>query len=148
MPQNGRQSTFKVFFLSRIFLIIGVVILILVSIGYGRSVYQSYKIKQEINSLQEQIHSLEKKKLESMDILSYVMSRDFVEEKARTELNLKKPDEKVIVFYDKNGEEKNGRQGSEDIEESTGQKFSNPIKWWYYFFSHQLGEKKFKNANS
>ena len=64
-----------------------------------------------------------------MEILNYVMSPDFVEEKARTELNMKKDGENVIVFKNENSYSKRENR----IHINTGQKISNPLKWWYYF---------------
>ena len=63
-----------------------------------RACYQDYQVAQEIRALQEQVNQLQKKKIESTALLSYVMSADFVEERGRTELNLKKPGERVLVI--------------------------------------------------
>lgn len=119
----------KRFFGSRLFLIVLFIIAVLVALGYARAYYQDYKVKQEIKSLQNDVKNLEKKKLESMEILKYVTSDAFVEEKARTELNLKKPGENVLIMKSEEQEDlvlaKNQAVEEKDL--------SNPMKWWYYF---------------
>lgn len=134
--QREKQSFLKRFFGSRLFLLIALILAILVAIGYGRAYYQDYKIRQEINALQDEVKRLEHKKLESMEILKYVTSDAFVEEKARTELNLKKPGENVMVVTNPEVETPPLFTGEGKGEVSP--LLNNPIKWWYYFTSRQL----------
>lgn len=127
---RGRKQPFlKRFFTSRLFLIVAFVIVVLIAIDYARAYYQDYRIKQEIKALEEEVHSLEKKKIESMQILDYVTSPAFVEEKARLELNMKKPDEKSIIVK---SEDVNQEQTEEKQLQETAH-IGNPLKWWYYF---------------
>lgn len=65
-------------------------------------------------------------------MLSYVLSPDFVEEKARLELNMKRPGERVAVV--------NVGEGGQPTEEPAAalQDFGNPLKWWYYFTQHAM----------
>lgn len=129
MNQNDEKVQVKRFLGSRLFLIIGVPLALLVAFGYVRSYYNGYKVNQEIAALEKEIKTLEHKKIESMEILDYVMSPNFVEEKARTELNMKKEGENVLVFKNENTYQERETYKSEE----TGQKMSNPLKWWYYF---------------
>lgn len=122
------KSSFWRFFGSRWFLLTALAAVVLVAVGYARAYYQDYQVRQEIENLKEQVQKLEKKKLESMEILKYVTSDSFVEEKARTELNLKKPGENVLVV--KSTLEENFVQRGEPVEKDH---LSNPMKWWYYF---------------
>lgn len=133
--QKNEKSFFKRFFSSRWFLVTAFAVAVLVAFGYARAYYQDYKVRQEIDSLQEQVKKLEHKKLESMEILKYVTSDAFVEEKARTELNFKKPGENVLIV----------KNQAEQVEiEETAQNLpvektllNNPIKWWYYFLNRK-----------
>jgi cell division protein FtsB len=106
---------------------------ILAIIGYARAYYQDYKIRQEIEALQYEIQSLEKKKIESLEILDYVMSDGFVEERARTDLSMKAPGERVIMFTESSST-------AVDATAVTSQKknLKNPIKWWYYVTNKQI----------
>lgn len=128
------KTFFKRFFGSRLFLVVALLIVIFVAFGYARAYYQNYRVKQEITALQEQVRGLEHKKLESMDILKYVTSDQYVEEKARSELNLKKPGEKVVVFNTL-VETTTNTAIKPPVEKDL---LNNPIKWWYYFSHKQV----------
>ena len=104
--------------------------------GMVRSFYIGYKIDQEILGLESEIKSLQKKRLESMEILKYVMSDSFVEAKARTELNLKRPGEKVLIVTNPERDGDDSRRAPTDAR----QRLINPVKWWYYFTRHALPE--------
>lgn len=119
-------------------MLIALVCVILVAAGYIRAYYQDYKIRQEISALQDEVKLLEHKKLESMEILKYVTSDAFVEEKARTELNLKKPGENVMVVT--NPEVEKSLPIAGEGEGGVSPLLSNPIKWWYYFTKHELAQ--------
>jgi len=99
--------------------------------GYSRAYYQDYLVKQEIQSLQEQAKKLAAKKMELLEVLKYVKSDGFAEEKARTELNMVKPGEQVLVapkaVVVENRQENNSVVGWTNI--------SNYKKWWQYFFN-------------
>ena len=84
--------------------------------------------------MQQELQNLQHKRIQSMDILRYVMSNDFVEEKARTELNMKKPGEHVVIIQDAD----TGTVSSSTPNHSSGQTASNPLKWWYYFTHRTL----------
>lgn len=129
MTNRPQSSGIRRFFSSRLFLIVILIITALVAFSYARVYYQDYKVRQEIESLKKRVNALDTKKIESMKILEYVMSKQFVEEKARTELNLKEPGEKVLIINDlveNNLEETNQDEGG-------NAPLSNIAKWWYYF---------------
>ena len=138
MTKTDEKNQVKRFFGSRLFLIIGIPLALAVILGFVRSYYSGYKVNQEIANLEKEIRTLEHKKIESMEILNYVMSSGFVEEKARTELNMKKEGENVLVF--KNENSYLDREISKN--ESTGQKISNPLKWLYYFTNKEYVPNK------
>ena len=75
-------------FLSPWFLVGAVLVIFGLLFSFGRSFYQDYQMRAEISRLQNEARNLSAKKLESLEILKYVQSRQFAEEKARTELNL------------------------------------------------------------
>ena len=132
MKRKQQDTPVGRFFGSRLFLIVLLGAVVLVAVAYARAYYQDYKIREEIRSLEDQVRTLETKKLESLDILKYVQSDAFVEETARTQLNLKKPGEQVVVIP--NAEERQARA----IPSDNPQHLSNPMKWWYYFSHKEL----------
>ncbi|OIO18514.1 MAG: hypothetical protein COY69_02995 [Candidatus Magasanikbacteria bacterium CG_4_10_14_0_8_um_filter_32_14] len=126
----------KRFFGSRLFLFIMFGLAVVVAVGYARAYYQDYKIKQEIKNLQDEVSSLKKKKINTIDILKYVSSTAYVEDQARTELNMKKPGENV-VFVNNSGEDTKSNTTQDNISNS-GQFISNRLKWLYYFIHKPL----------
>jgi cell division protein FtsB len=128
---STRINPVRRFLTSRLFLLVTLPVVFMVTFGYLRSLFSGYKINQEISALQTEIQSLKKGKLESMRILDYVMSDSFVEAKARTELNMKKPGENVIIVT--NSKNDLDSELENDISSTAGQVLSNPVKWWYYF---------------
>ena len=123
------------FFKSKILIIILLGVLALTGFAYGRAYYQDYEVKQEIARLQDEIRNLEVKKLESLELIEYVRSTAFAEEKARMELNLAKTGEKMAVVVDKDNAQPKGGQADEKVVELSN--ISNIIKWWNYF----MGDK-------
>lgn len=126
-----QNNNFKYFFYSKFFLIIIVVAIIFISFASLRLYYQDYKIRQDIDDLKYQAATLETKKIEILNILEYVKSDDFIEEKARTELNLIKPGEKVVIIKDLESQKNEIRQRNETMIKLNN--ISNLVKWWKFF---------------
>jgi len=137
MVKQKNKSLVRRFYASRLFLLISLLFFGLVGLGYVRAYYQDYKIKQEINTLEQEIRKLETKKIESLEILQYVISPDFVEEKARLELNMKKPGENVAIIQ-------RGEELSEAVVENYKEdspELSNPKKWLNYFLNKPIDKE-------
>lgn len=136
MTRNPQSSPLRRFFTSRLFLLVIFCMIGLIIFGSIKTYYQDYKVKQEIASLQSEVDHLQKKKFQSMELLEYITSDSFVEEKARTELNLKKPGEHVLIIP--NTPNSSETKQISDQSSHSGQSLSNPIKWWYYFIHKPL----------
>ena len=134
MRRNKHSSPLRRFFVSRLFLLLSLIVIGFVAMSYARAYYQDYTIRKEIIALQEEVKDLQKKRLESMEILEYVRGDAFVEEKARTDLNMKKPGEQVIFLKNIAA----SLQTDENTIVQSGQDLSNPLKWWYYFIHAPL----------
>lgn len=137
MVKKENKSLVRRFYASRLFLLISLVFVGLISLGYARAYYQDYKIKQEIKALEQEIRGLETKKIESLEILQYVTSPDFVEEKARLELNMKKPGENVAIVQRGEGSPEIAVQ---DYKEDNIE-LSNPKKWLNYFLNKPIDKE-------
>lgn len=120
-------------FTSRFILIALMVVAGFLTVNYARAYYQDYKIRQEILALQNEVKHLEQKKIQSLKILDYVTSDAFVEEKARTELNMKKPGEHAAVIT---GNETDTSTVHPAENDTHSRYLSNPKKWWYYITHH------------
>lgn len=127
---NG-ETTWKNFFYSKWFLVAVILAICLVGFAFFKSFYQDYQVRQEIERLKEEASRLEAKKLESLELLKYVQSADFVESKARTDFNLVKPGEQVAVIAGVNSTQTQSGQGNDNM--INYGRFSNPIKWWRFF---------------
>ena len=132
MKKKQQDPFVRRFFYSRLFLIIAFFGACIVALGYARAYYQDYKIREEIAALEREVRDLESKKIESLEILKYVTSDAFVEEKARTELNMKKPGEQVVVIQREGDAQRRVVPGTS----ADRPDLSNREKWWYYF-THQ-----------
>lgn len=128
MP-SAQENSWKVFFGSKLFILVAFVIAAMVVFAYGRAYYQDYLVRQEIAQLQDQAKKLEAKKMELLEVLKYVKSDSFTEEKARTELNMAKPGEQVVVVA--KSDVQSNRQENSDVVILEG--ISNYKKWWQYF---------------
>ncbi len=110
-------------------------LVIIVFVGFIRAYYQNYIIKQEISNLRQEILNLEHKKFASLKMLEYVNSDEFVEKKARTEFNMKRPEEKIVFINRVDNENNLNKQKNKDINYKN---LKNAIKWWYYFIHKDL----------
>ncbi|PIR75158.1 MAG: hypothetical protein CO030_05035 [Candidatus Magasanikbacteria bacterium CG_4_9_14_0_2_um_filter_42_11] len=136
MTQKSAQnhSAMRRFFSSRLFLILLFIVAFLVALSYARAYYQDYAIRQEIKQLEQEVQNLQHKKLESFELLKYVSSEDYVEEKARVEFNLKKPGEHVIAIPEEFAFVDDPVAPSRDMADEP---LNNPTKWWYYIMHIQ-----------
>lgn len=128
MQVKEKQSALERVFLARWFLFLLLGLVIIIAIGYARAYYADYQVRQEIAKLQEEVKSLEKKKFTSLQILERSQTENFLEEKAKTELNLKKPGENVLIIPEIT--EPTVTAVEQPVDEPA---LSNPRKWWYYF---------------
>lgn len=132
MTHDVRRNVIVRIFTSRFFLLGAFVIAAIIAVSFGRAYYRDYEIRQQIKSLQTKVDELERKKLESLDLLGYVKSEAYVEDVARMQLGLKKPGERVIIV--------NGSATSSGTLQPAGigpdERSAVPSwkKWWGYFF--------------
>jgi cell division protein FtsB len=126
-----RKKPLKQFLNSKWFFLFAIIITLAVTVSFLRAFYSDYQIRQEIRSLQDEIVRLESDKIDTLEILDYVKSDEYVEEKARTELNLVYPGEKMMII---DGNIKNDRQIKNDVVKSKNSN-SNLKKWWDFFFN-------------
>jgi len=126
-----KNEKWKQVFYSQWFLLVLFLLAIFLIFSYIRAYYQESRVRSEIDSLHEEVESLEAKKIKTVEILKYVQSQAFVEEKARTELNLLKPGEKMAIIPSGSIKTDIG-QSEQDLLKWSNVK--NPIKWFKFFF--------------
>ncbi len=128
-----KEKFMRRFFVSKIFLLAGIVVLALLSFALGKKILEGQEIKREIKATEEEIARLEDKNFELSDLFSYLNTDAFLEQEAREKFNLQKDGESVLVVPKAVGED-----GDIKIAANTGfesRNEINPVKWWNYFFS-------------
>lgn len=133
---------------SKVFLVLGVILLLFMSIATLQEIQKKHSVDQEIETLRNEIAALENQNAELSGLIDYLKTDDFVEKEGRTKLGLAKSGEQVVVV---------SREGSVEAEdgmildtaiadEGAGELalageveggVSNARHWWVYFFGKQ-----------
>jgi len=119
--------------MSKIKYLIGTVVFILLSVTFIKSSFDVLKSKDRLDELNKEVEILEKEKLEIEREISYKKTNEYVEEKARNDLNLIKPGEKVYVVMGGDGPSENVLSES-DVRLESGDEKSNWYSWYRLFF--------------
>jgi len=104
-----------------IFLLIGYLLF-----SVGQTMYQSWKVNQEVQDLKNTISELRKANQEYAEKLTYYQSPSYRERIARERFGLQKPGENVVVVVPE--EKPKEEQSDTKIKKTSYQ------KWWDYFF--------------
>ncbi len=110
-----------------------IILFIFLMISFLRVFLRDYELRHEIGRLQTDVSRLEKRKIESLEVLKKLQSDSYVEERAREELQAARPGEAVLVAPGLSVSSTATK--SLTIEKEIVQELSNPYKWWYYFFA-------------
>lgn len=131
-PADRRQSNqplWQRFLLSQRFLaIVFLVMIVAISFPLVRSVSQRKMIEQEIAEMKKDNEAYRNKSEELKEMIDYLQSEISLEEQARLNLGLKKPNELVVVV---NRQKTVESSSTEEIEDS---KTANWHRWLKYFF--------------
>ncbi len=118
-------SIWRSIYNSNIFISVLLVILILSILKVGKELARRHQINKEINYLNQQLAEAQLNRDKLQDLISYLESDQYVEEQARSQLNLSKPGEKRVDLS--LAPETLAIQ--QDIDDR-----SNAKKWFAYFF--------------
>jgi len=119
---------YRIFSSQRFLAIVGLVFLLLIVFPLAKTYTQKRLVEKEIADVKREISDFESTNSELKDMITYLESDQSLEEQARLNLNLKKPDEKVIVI-----EAAKNTSTTNEINKTTISE-SNFTKWWRYFF--------------
>ena len=130
---NRRGKFFsKIIYSPKFLALIGLGLVVLISFPLAKNVSKRYHLSKEIKELDKEIAEFESKNKDLKELITYLESEQFVEEKARLNLGLKKEGEKVAEIKDDNFAttasllaENQGNLGT----------FFNLRRWWNYFFN-------------
>ena len=117
---------------SGLVLVVLSLVLLFFAVNYLRNWNKSREINKEISNLNQEVKKLEGDNLQLTELIKYLNSTAFLEEKARTDLGLKKEGEKTIILSNFG---QNATSSDQTSNNQQGQD-SNFRKWWRYFFAH------------
>ncbi len=115
------------------FVLLCIALLGLIGYSFGQDFIRSRQVGTEVAALERQVNALETRKLELSQLMQYFDSEGYAERRARLELGLAKPGERVLVVPPQevapaaDGEPKNAATPTR-----------SPLRsWWAYFFQRQ-----------
>ena len=122
----GKIFSFKLFILA------SVLIVIFLGTNLGKEFYRKYQIQKEIDSLKEDINSLERNNYKMSQLIEYCKTDEYKEAQARERFNLGKEGENLTIMI-----EPNNSDSEIEIEEriDSNENLPNYRKWWNYFFA-------------
>ncbi len=120
----------------RLAVIIGFFILAYMLYNLAVSVYDNYRIEQHIEEFKVKNETLADENRQKLEDFQYFTSEQYIEKIAKQNLGLINEGEKVIVIPDEDlivySEDEELANLSEELRAS----WSNPKKWWKFFFSY------------
>jgi cell division protein FtsB len=125
MRDRQTGSIWRSIYNSNIFISVLLVILILSILKVGKELARRHQINKEINYLNQQLAEAQLNRDKLQDLISYLESDQYVEEQARSQLNLSKPGEKRVDL--------SLAPETLAIQQATDDR-SNAKKWFAYFF--------------
>lgn len=142
-----RDGFFSYLFSSKIFPVLGLILAILITYSLVKKIEKKRGVNQEISGIIEEIDNLENKNNELKEMIDYLESSTFLEKEARVNLDLKKPEEKVVVVKGLEKSEENKSEKSIFMISGLDKRVkppeeTNPQKWWGYFFEVNTNSHK------
>ena len=132
--KRNKRNPFRFIYSPKMFALLGVVILFVISIPLARSLTQKYKVEGEINDIKAEINKLQSKNKNLDNLVKYLQSDQFLEEQARMNFDLKKKGEKVVVVKEEGKVAGVSTSSAGVVNKDGSREKDNPEKWMSYFF--------------
>ena len=120
--------------------IIGAVILLIISVVFIKSSFDVLKSKERLDEINSELSLLNEEKEKIEKEIEYKQTDEYVEEKARNELNLIKPGEKVYVVVEESSGSvvlsETDEIKQDEKEEIDKEKQKNWYLWYRLFFDN------------
>jgi cell division protein FtsB len=121
----------------KIGLVVGVVILFFVVSAIHKETVKKNQIQAEIDKLRIEAEKTARENSMLHDKIEFLSSREYMETEARDKLNLKSPDEKVVIVKKNVAKETIApAEPTREIREENKISIANHVKWWDYFFKY------------
>ncbi len=112
--------------------VIGVAVLFLLCLGFGREYLRNREIERNIHDLQVQYDELSGKQLTALSVIQSLSSEYYLEGEARAKHGLAKAGEEEVVI------QQAGTAGVAITDtRNEAASTSNLLRWYYYFFNKQ-----------
>ncbi len=132
---HKRSKAVRLVFSEAILSVVGLILIILMLIPLIKNQNKRAQSDVIIQELQTKIKNLEEQNQRLEKLIKYLESDNFVEEKARLDMGLKKEGEEVVVITNLLASSSSETAQSSPLT-SGRTKLSNPQKWFNYFFKH------------
>ena len=113
--------------------ILGSLILLFLAFGFVKSTIEIYQSSKRLGDFEKEVSDLESEKVKLEKEIEYKKTSEYIGEKARNELNLIKPREKVYVIGDTSNEDSSNVL-SETVERINPDYKDNNWYMWYKLF--------------
>jgi cell division protein FtsB len=113
------------------------IVLLTLSIGLIKSSFEVFKGTQRMKDLEKEVLDLQNKKKELEASIEYKKTAEYIEEKARNDLNLIKPGETIYVISGLGNEDYLQKNVLSSTSKNSGKatvKDNNWYKWYRLFF--------------
>ncbi len=116
--------------------ILGIAFLFIVSISLIKSSFQVFKSKGRLDEVNQELSKLEDEKRKLEAEIEYKQTQEYIEEKARNDLNLIRPGEKiyVVVGNDIKGSSESSVLSGSSERKKDDTKDKNWYSWYKLFF--------------
>ncbi len=131
---NKQSSIYGIFI--KIGLLAGVVILFLVAVAIYKETMKKNQIQTEINNLKAEAEKTTRENSMLKEKIDFLASKEYMETEARDKLNLKSPDEQVVIVKKNVVKEAVVETPTPVTVAENKVAIANHIKWWNYFFKY------------
>ena len=80
----------------------GCIVVVILILDLAKNIRQLFNANREINQIKTEISNLDQKNINISYLLGYMQSKEFLEEQARLNFGLQKPNEQIIVIQQTN----------------------------------------------
>lgn len=132
MANGSPRSLIQMKLRSKALLLGGLLLLLLFSVNWIRSWKNNRAVDQEITGLKDNVSQIEQDNFRLAELIKYLNSTAYLEEKARTDLGLRKPGEQAVIVPNTPAAADTNQAAPQT---APTQATANPQRWWRYFFA-------------
>lgn len=132
MPQESYDNPFG---LMRITLVVGFFVVAYMLYNLTVSIYENYQIEKHIAEFETRNEDLRNENARKLEDFQYYTSQEYIEKIAKQNLGLINQGEKVIVIPDEDLVVLSEDEETALLAEQIMASWSNPKKWWKFFFN-------------